>query len=301
MILGPGFHRIDAATYHADPCERPSLSSTIARVLVGQSPLHAYSMHPRLGGRALRQTRSMSFGTLVHALVLGQGGLVEVIPADDWRTKAAREARDEAREAGRIPILADEFEPAQKCADATIAAMAKHGIALTGESELAVIWEETIGEVHETFANALPMVHRGTPVLCRGMLDHWVESTATIYDVKTTESANPKELASKFIRFGYDIQRAAYVSAVETLRPDLRGRVRFVFVFVETEPPFDVVPVIAGGSMRDLGESRWSRAVHVWDRALRSNRWPGYAERATQIEAPAWAMVEEEDRRHANV
>lgn len=287
MILPPGFHRIDAATYHADPCERPSLSSTIARVLVGQSPLHAYSMHPRLGGKARAATRSMNFGTLVHALVLGQGVLVEVIHADDWRTKAAREARDEAREAGRIPILADEFEPAQKCADATLAAMAKHGIALTGESELAAIWEEHHDE--------------GASVLCRGMMDHWVEKTATIYDLKTTESANPKDLASKFIRFGYDIQRAAYVSAVETLHPALRGRVRFVFVFVETEPPFDVVPVIAGGSMRDLGESRWRRAVHMWDRSLRSNRWPGYAERSSQIEAPAWAMVEEEDRKHANV
>ena len=51
-VPGPGIYPgISAADYHADCAPEPSLSSSIARTLLAQSPLHAYHAHPRMGGR----------------------------------------------------------------------------------------------------------------------------------------------------------------------------------------------------------------------------------------------------------
>jgi len=47
-ISKPGVYDIPDKEYHADPCPVPSLSSTLARTLLNQSPLHAWTKHPRL-------------------------------------------------------------------------------------------------------------------------------------------------------------------------------------------------------------------------------------------------------------
>ena len=48
--LDAGIHDIPPREYHADPCPAPSLSRSIAKLLVERSPAHAYAAHPRLGG-----------------------------------------------------------------------------------------------------------------------------------------------------------------------------------------------------------------------------------------------------------
>jgi hypothetical protein len=40
---GPGIHEVDAETYHSDPVEVPSLSASIAKLLVNSTPLHAWA------------------------------------------------------------------------------------------------------------------------------------------------------------------------------------------------------------------------------------------------------------------
>ncbi|MEC4616304.1 PD-(D/E)XK nuclease-like domain-containing protein [Tsukamurella tyrosinosolvens] len=52
-------------------------------------------------------------GSLVHKLVLGEGADIVVVDAKDWRTKAAQEARDAAREEGKIPALTKDMQAAQ--------------------------------------------------------------------------------------------------------------------------------------------------------------------------------------------
>ena len=50
-IKEPGLYpNVTAKDYHADCCESVSLNSTIAKILVSQSPKHAWLKHPRLGG-----------------------------------------------------------------------------------------------------------------------------------------------------------------------------------------------------------------------------------------------------------
>lgn len=265
--------------YFADPCAVPSLSQSIAHTLVSQSPLHAWSKHPRLGNQEQREpTTALDDGTLIHKLLLGKGKQIRIVAADSYRTKAAQDVRDEAIEAGMLPVLVGKHDAAQKAADTLRSNLAQYGLRLDGESEVAVEWQEEGDH---------------GPVTCRGMLDHLKLDAGLILDLKKTRSAHPRDCARHLTEYGYDIQRAAYVSAVSKLRPDLAGRIRFVFVFLELEAPHVVLPAELDGQARELGEARWSRAVHLWERCLRTNRWPGYTDNIVQLAPTPWALAQE--------
>ena len=265
--------------YHRDPCETPSLSSSIAHTLITRSPAHAHLRHPRLGNQPAAPTDPMNEGHLIHRLLLGKGTEVEVIAGfADFRKMAARDARDAAIEAGRVPMLEHKYAALLAAAEALHGQIRGYDIDLNGESEIAIEWRE-LGNIGD--------------VLCRGLLDHLVIDRAVIYDVKKIRSADLRTCARHAIEYGYDIQRAAYVSAVEKLRPDLAGRVDFVWLFCELEPPYAVVPARPDGALRELGEMRWQRAVGLWEHCLSHGYWPTYTNAITTIEAPPWALAQE--------
>lgn len=270
---------VTAAQYHADPLPTPSLSSSLAHVLLSQSPQHAYLLHPKLGGKVREATKTMDGGTLAHELLLGVGGGLVVIDADDFKSKAAREARDVARSAGQTPVLKSAFEDAKVAVEQWRARLEILGIVLSGKSEVAVTWDE----------EPIP----GRPVACRGMIDHLKIDRGVIYDLKTIRSAHPKVCARHMIEYGYDVQYAAYTRALEALRPELAGRTDFVFLFCETEPPYCITPARPNGTMRELGRTRWDRAVGLWNDCLTFNKWPGYADGIIELEAPPWAITAE--------
>lgn len=274
-------HDVDPAKYHADDLgvDRPTLSASIAHVLETCSPLHAHAKHPRLGGLVREPKDWHDHGSLSHRLLLGRGAEVEVVEAPDWRTKAAREARDAAREAGKIPVLEADYLAAEATSEELRARFADRGVELDGESEVVALWEEPSDQ--------------GGPVACRGMLDHLKAGggKAVIYDLKSCRSAHPDACRRSADSYGYAIQEAAYRSALELAMPHMTGRVDFVFVFYELEPPYAVTPVRLAGAFRELGERRWRRAVGTWARCLREGRWPGYADDGVvSLEPPPWAL-----------
>ena len=279
-------HDWTPAEYHRDPCPVASLSASIATLITSKSPRHAYHAHPRLGaGGGTKPTASTDGGSLLHELVLGAGGGIRVIEAEDYRTKAAREARDEARIAGLLPVLAHEHDEAQTVAGEIRKVLAtEYGIHLRGKSEQAITWGE-------------PVPGESAPVLCRGLMDN-VDigaRSATVFDLKTIRSAHPKKCESHMIEYGYAIQWAAYHSALLKLRPDLAGRIDFVFLFCETEPPYVCTPLRPSGEMRMFGLQRWERAVRTWAECMRTGKWPGYVAKIEEAHPPPWALSQEFD------
>lgn len=274
------FVRISDDEYHADPCAFPSLSSSIANVLDQESALHAWARHPRLGGIKRRPTKSMDHGSLSHALLLGSGKEVEIIDAKDYRTNAAKERRDEAEKTGRIPVLVADYAEAKRTAMKLRERFNELGIVLDGESELTALWTET--------------ARNGHAVQCRGMLDH--VKLPVIYDLKSIRSAKPDVCRKHIESYGYAVQRAAYVSAVERIKPELAGRVDFIFVFYELEPPHAVTPMRLSGAFRELGTRAWKRSVNRWEWCLRNSAWPAYADGIISVEPSTWALTKDTER-----
>lgn len=284
----------------------PTLSASIAKVLDAQSPRHAYHRHPKLGGGAPRFTDAMDEGTALHSMLLGAGREVEVVecevevekakgrgkdrtpavteirPAADWRTNAAKAKRDEIRAAGRLPMLSKDFDRVAKAASELRRNLSAFDIPLDGAVEQTVVWEERADD--------------GTPVACKAMFDLVDWKRSFVLDLKSCESAHPDAIAAAIESFGYSIQHAAYRSAMEALG---HRAPEFLFLFLESSPPHVVVPAELTGAYRELGESRWRRAVNIWARCLRDDRWPGYVPfgmRAVPIEPKPWAMTRDAER-----
>lgn len=281
--------------YQADPCDVPSLSQSLAHILLTKSPLHAWQEHPKFGGmpatqdgeaddqgegEAERDTEALTAGKIIHKLLLGKGCEIQVVKADNFRTKAARETRDAATAAGRTPIIERKYDAIVASVLTIRKRLADFGILFDGESEVALEWDEMGGV---------------GPVRCRARMDHIRFRDGVVYDVKKIRAATRKQCEKHMVEYGYHTQRAAYVSALEKLRPELVGRVDMVFLFMEVEPPYAILPGRCDGILREIGENRWSRAVHVWERCLLQNRWPSCAQDIVQLTAPPWAMRQDEE------
>lgn len=257
--FGTGLHEMDARTYHADPCETPSLSASIAKLLL-DCPRKAWFAHPKLGnGPRKEPTPEQDFGSAVHARLLGKGAEVTVVDAKDWRGGDAKKAKAEARAAGKVPILAKQDSAANEMIEALRPQLMTHEIGWPfegGHAERALIWQDE-------------------GIWCRSLVDYWRPDLGMMFDYKSTEgSASPDIWFNRLSDTGANIQNAFYVRGAQKAGVCLNPSFRFIVQ--ETHPPYcasviGLEPQAMGQSERDI-----EQAISDWRECLRSNRWPGY-------------------------
>lgn len=289
-ITAPGIYpAIPAETYHTDPCVEISLSSSIAKELLSRSPKHAWQKHPRLGGKPQdgeeevdpKVSKEMEKGTLIHRLMLGRGGDIEVCPFDNWRKDAAKAQRDVAKLKGRIPTLPHLMEAAQQAADAArqqLDAMGLDYVFRHGSNEVVIVWREPNG------------------AWCRAMVDNLIvdeaSKTAEIWDIKTTgKSSHPEACGTQIGNLGYDLSLAFHERGLIALRPDLAGRVQKRWVFVETNPPYAATPISISAEWEMAGAHRTEQAIAKWQKSVSEGRWPYYVGEVTRIEPKPWQIA----------
>jgi hypothetical protein len=268
-----GILTIDAAAYHADGFgEQPSLSSSIARVLVSQSPKHAWTAHPRLNpDYRSEEKEAFDIGTIAHALLLEDGADVAVLPFDDWRKKDAQEARKEAREAGRTPLLEKHWQAVTEMVAATRRQLdaldADPAVFADGLAEQTLVWDDH-------------------GVACRARLDWLRDDRATIDDYKTSSrSANPEQFSRSLFSMGYDVQAAFYRRGLLCLAGSLA---EFRFVVQETFPPYALSVVTLGAEALALADEKVQYAIDLWRKCLAADRWPAYPTRVCVADLPSY-------------
>lgn len=252
---------VSVEEYHRDPCEVPALSQSIAHTLITKSPAHAFAQHPRLGAAPREDTDATRDGTIIHQMLLGKGADVEIIRFPNFKKKAAQEARDAAIESGRVPIIESRYEELTAASNAIRTNLLNCGVELDGESEVPLEWRE------QGFHG---------DVLCRGLIDHLKFANGVVYDVKKILSADERTCAMHCYNYGYDVQAAAYCSAVGKLLPQFE-HIDYVILFCELEAPYAVNPFRLDLEFARMGEQRWQRAVALWERCTRDNHWPPYS------------------------
>lgn len=305
---------MDDRIYHADPCDRPSLSSSLAGTIVNSSLAHAKLRHPKFGGDPGVSTTAMGLGDILHSLLLtGEDSqrlaiIGELNPKTneayaDFKTKRAKELRDDAIEAGKTPMLPHKAREARWMFRHIYEAMCAKGVGLVGvgQAEQVFIWEE--------------VAENGHVVQCRAKMDNvdfaeqgWMPpqyivgaelpavTEGSITELKTCATAKPSECERAIVSSGYDIQCAAYISAIEHLHPELAGKVPFRWVFVEKEPPWCVTVMHPTESILEVGRIKWRHAVNRFGYALENDHWPDYTgtEPAWAFASP-WAMQQAEE------
>lgn len=271
--------RMSEAEYHADPCDRPSLSSSIAGIIVNQSAAHAQLAHPRFYGSPPNPTAAMDDGKAAHAMLLQEGGDIATVFADDWRTKAARVERDKAYADGRTPILFAQYKRLHAAVGTIRYKLKKRGVHLRGEKELSLFWEHS---------------EPGKTITCRSRLDHFDQRDGCVDDLKFVANAHPKKCRQKIIDFGYHIQRAAYLEGLHANGIDAY-RMPYRLHFCELTAPYCVTTVTLRESMAELGERCWGEACNTWEHATRTDEWPEYWAGEYGASAKPWELRGEID------
>lgn len=259
---------IPDTVYHAD---HSSLSSSGARTLLkpGGPALfaHARSQPPST-------TDAFDLGHAVHTQILGVGGEFVDVGFDAWTTKAAKEARDAEREAGRIPLRSSDFRRVMAMSEAVLAHPLAGLLFTDGDPELSVYTHDAETGIRlRTRPDWLPKIEAGPPM---------------IVDFKTAASAAPDEFARSTAKYGYHFQAAWYI---DQLAAAGIGDAQFLFVVADKNPPHLVSVFELAPEAIALGREQTRKAIDRYANCLETGRWPGIAEVIHRINLPTWAYT----------
>lgn len=270
-----GIYQLPADVYHADPCPAPSLSSTLAKTMIAQSPLHAWDKSPLLNPNyEPTDSKTFDIGRAAHRAVLGQGEGYVAIPNDMLAsngaasTKAAKEFIEEARASGLTPLKADEVDQIGTIADKVRAKLDRMGIDIDpAHSEVTAIAQID-------------------GVWCRAMIDNApTDPRQPLYDLKTCEDASPQAVERSIMNYGYQLQAQHYIDVWKAATGEDRA---FCFVFVEKKSPHEVTLArIANGTMV-IARKQAIRAREMWANCIKAQSWPGYPDGIMEIDLPAY-------------
>lgn len=295
VITEPGLYDISVEAYHADPCETPSLSSTIARKMLEKSALHGAVRHPKIALDQIKDEKdTFDLGSAAHTLLLGKGSRFVVHHADSWRGNIdgikSNAWKAKVRADGMIPILIGHYQRTEAMVKALREQlMFTESVGAfnlkTGKVEQTLVWIETT---------------KSGPVWCRCLID-WmpevVKNGTIFYDYKTGEDANPDTQDRKTYNLGYDFQAAFYLRGILAVFELDHAQVRFLNQ--ERELPYCISQTQLTPAAHALADREVQRALEFWGECLTKNMWPGYPGRVCWIDPPAWAeknKLEREER-----
>lgn len=215
-------------------------------------------------------------GTLAHALILegSMDHLIVEVDADDYRTKAAREARDAAYAENKIPVNNSEWETMLKPIHGMQAAVYHHDIAqdlLTDhQPEVSLFWEQA-----------------GVPMKAR--IDALHVDRKLAVDLKTVRSARPNDFKRQISDLAYYVQAAHYLNGLKTVTGD---EYDWLFVAVDKSEPYVVSVHRMSPDALIEGAVRIGHAIDRYQAAL-ARGWTGYEEIFTQELTP-WESMKNE-------
>jgi len=282
-IEKPGIYPgIASADYFRDPCTAPSLTQSVAKILLDQSPLHAWHAHPKLNpDYRHNDDRKFDVGNIAHAMMIGRGKSIIVLDFDDWRTKAAKEAREAAGAEGKLAVLGKHYSLAERMVTAAREQLELRDLGhlfRDGDGEVVTAWQE--GDIW-----------------LRQMID-WLTPDRMIFaDYKTTDmSVAPHLLGRQMVNAGWAIQAAMGKRGLDLLAPDSAARRRYLFIVQETETPYCLSVVEIGREPMVMGTKMLDLAIGMWRYCMNIDRWPGYPNEIVTPEYPAWAEQQWLDR-----
>ena len=260
--MKPGIYSgISNADYHRDP----ALGSTSLKTLATRTPAHYQwdKTHPKFSD-------AFTLGTAVHSVILEDDiTQIALVEADNWMTKAAKEAKAASLEAGKQPLLSKEWDQVVAMRDA-VAAHPVAGALLSGhKAEESVFWDED-----------------GLTLKCRP--DAW--QAGMLVDLKTTVNADPSEFGKTAHNFGYHQSAAHYIDGVKAATGE---ELPFKFVLVEKTAPYFVSVVELDIEAINIGRQLNDRAKRIYRECVETNTWPGYPN-ADLISLPMWAIYQAE-------
>lgn len=256
-------------TYHSDTT---SLSSSGARALIKGTP--AEFMHARM--QPPDPKPQYDFGHAAHKMVLGAGGDLVRVDAEDWRTKDARIARETAWAQGKSPLLKKDIDKAQRMAGKVFEHPLASKLLAEGRAEMSIYWHDDANGVRR-----------------RARCD-WINDAMRrplVVDYKTAISADPTHFAKSVHEYGYHCQEEWYRAGLAEIGLDDIG---FAFIVQMKTEPFLVSVCSIEPEAVELGGQINRRAIEIYAECERAGVWPGYEPIVHEVSLPPWAAAQTE-------
>jgi PDDEXK-like uncharacterized protein DUF3799 len=275
LNLKPGVYRgVSEEHYRADPCPIPSLTQSLAKLIIERAPKLAWtecaSLNPKFESN---DDPKFDVGNAAHRLILGRGKDFEIIEFDDWRKQEAKDMRDDAAAIGKIAILSAQFEQASDMASAAFRQLRGHedqNSFTSGSAEVMICWEED-------------------GVWFRSLIDWLHDDLRTIDDYKSTGmSVAQHVLGYRAEAAGWHIQHAFIERGLDILDPAGAGRRLFRNIAQETDKPHLLNVMRMDEHWMTMGRKKVQTAVDIWKHCIKTGNWPGYPKRSVTPEYPGY-------------
>lgn len=269
--------------YHADPCPEVSLSSSMLSDLIERTEIEAKMANRRLNPNYKNDDSSdeSELGTMAHDFVLRGGSQIyQIAPYKDWKTNAAKEAREMIESRGLIALN-------ETTAERTIPKI---------EAMKKALHEQL--DAHEDFPG---IMRQGKPELSvfshdgqiwnRARLDWLEESSAfngMIVDYKTT-GLSFRQWENQVL---WD-QKAKYLQSLhykKTMSLLTKKDHRFVFVVQRTVEPYLIRVIEIDSSVDEFVQSRYDMGRMRFIHCLKTGIFRGEPLRTWSAVPPPWIM-----------
>lgn len=230
------------------------------------------------------KTDSMIFGSALHKLVLEPRGFSRefaILPPCDRRTKAGKEEYNEfvARIKWKTPITVEMYEKACAMRDKIYANREATALLNNGIAERSYYTKDEM---------------TGIPWKCRPDMTRMLRSSGVIVDLKTTKCAETESFMRDALKYGYDLQAAMYKEGVER---ELQIPHDFVFLAIETEPPYMINIMQADSFIIKRGEDAFREYMGTLAECQKTGNWYGYngfSGSINSLSLPAWMLKDYE-------
>ncbi len=266
--------------YHGQLTVGPSLSASGAHTLIEECPALYWWESYLNPDREQAGRMDFDIGTAAHLGLLEPdtwNERVEIIEADDYKTKAAQIARESARLAGKVPLLPKHRDAILAMGEAARRTPMVRDALAGAECETTLVWQD-----------------RETGVWRKARPDIMPTSRAILFDYKTTANSGPRRFERHAWDMGYYQQAAWYLDGVEAVygeRPK-----DFWFIAQEKKAPYlvSIMPVdpraIEAGAMMNRS------AIDLFAECLATGRWPGRTPTPVKIGLPKYAEYDMHER-----
>lgn len=256
------------AEYYADTASPANLNGKVSKSMLFDFMDRGAFKWRNSGPKVI--TDAMVFGQLVHAMAFTSESVDReflVSPFDDYRTKAAREWRDEQKMAGKAVIKESDHNLASKIVDRISNTeelyhygACKHEVAVYGD----------IG-----------------PSTLKCMIDIVPDHGDCLADLKTIEVIeSPDQLQKVIFNRGYHWQAALYLDLFNAATGD--GRNQFELLFIEKSFPYETALVSLDHETIAQGREGYMNALAKFQQCVRTNEWPTNVPRGYKIGVPNW-------------
>lgn len=251
-----------------------ALSSTQARQILESPARYKWALT-----QPARTSDAFDIGHAVHAKVLGVGATIVAFEFNDWRTKAAQEARDDARAAGSTPLLAKDARTVDAMAEAVLA-----------HPEARALFEQPGHAEASVFAHC-----NETDIDLRARFDYLPDfdlPEPIAVDLKTTGTkATAREFGKSIANYGYHVQQGHYLDAL-ALAIGTRD-IAMRFVVVEKNAPHFVAVHQLDDLYSHIGIDAARDARRTLRECLNTDTWPTRLEDIQYIDAPTWLIEDD--------